>query len=143
MAVFGAPLSDDLCSKKAVKAALAIHESLENGLMNETDLDQAAIRIWRTAFKMGLFEPENPWSDLGWETLDSEANQEASFQAAAQSLTLLQNKESLLPLHNPGIGLIIDTCMPTKAPPALITHHALSNLHTFRYVCFMVSVWTE
>lgn len=75
-----------------------IHESLENGLMNETDLDQAAIRIWRTAFKMGLFEPENPWSDLGWETLDSEANQEASFQAAAQSLTLLQNKESLLPL---------------------------------------------
>lgn len=76
-----------------------IHESLEKGLMNETDLDQAAIRIWRTAFKMGLFEPENPWSDLGWETLDSEANQEASFQAAAQSLTLLQNKESLLPLN--------------------------------------------
>ena len=30
MAVFGAPLSDDLCSKKAIKAALAIHESLES-----------------------------------------------------------------------------------------------------------------
>ena len=30
MAVFGAPLSDDLCSKKAIKAALAIYESLES-----------------------------------------------------------------------------------------------------------------
>ena len=30
MAVFGAPLSDDLCSKKAIKAALAIDESLES-----------------------------------------------------------------------------------------------------------------
>jgi adenylate cyclase len=30
MAVFGAPLSDNLCSKKAIKAALAIHETLES-----------------------------------------------------------------------------------------------------------------
>ena len=66
--------------------------------MNETDLDQAAIRIWRTAFRLGLFEADNPWKDLGWATLDSEANQEASYQAAAQSMTLLQNKGALLPL---------------------------------------------
>ena len=75
-----------------------LHESLSTGLMNETDLDQAAIRIWRTAFRMGLFEADNPWKDLGWATLDSEANQEASYQAAAQSMTLLQNKGALLPL---------------------------------------------
>ena len=30
MAVFGAPLSNDLCSRNAIKAALAIHETLES-----------------------------------------------------------------------------------------------------------------
>ena len=38
-----------------------IHDSLEKRLMNETDLDTSAIRIWRTAIKMGLLEEENPW----------------------------------------------------------------------------------
>ena len=66
--------------------------------MNETDLDASAIRLWRTVIKMGLLEEENPWQDLGFETLDSTKNQEASYQAAVQSLTLLKNEASLLPL---------------------------------------------
>jgi hypothetical protein len=59
-----------------------IHDSLDKGLINSTDLDMSAVRLWRTAIKMGLLEEENPWQDLGFETLDSSKNQEASYQAA-------------------------------------------------------------
>lgn len=76
-----------------------IHDSLTKGLINNTDLDTSAIRLWRTAIKMGLLEEENPWSELGFETLDSTKNQEASYQAAVQSMVLLQNNGGLLPLN--------------------------------------------
>ena len=53
------------------------------------ELDRAVTRIWRTAFRLGMFEPvsESPWSALGWEDIDSERNQGVSLEAALQSLT--------------------------------------------------------
>ena len=77
-----------------------MNQTVEGKLLEVRELDRAATRVWRTAFRLGLFEPvsESPWSALGWEAIDSERNQGASLEAARQSLTLLKNDRELLPL---------------------------------------------
>jgi beta-glucosidase-like glycosyl hydrolase len=66
-----------------------MNQSIERGLLSVPELDRAATRVWRTAFRLGMFDPAatSPWSDLGWDDIDSEHNQAASLQAALQSLT--------------------------------------------------------
>eukprot|EP01051_Picozoa_sp_SAG22_P005441 SAG22_NODE_322_length_12387_cov_50.101400_3_plen_120_part_00 len=66
-----------------------MNQSVEQKLLNTSEVDRAAARVWRTAFRLGLFEPvsASPWSALGWEDIDSERNQAASLEAARQSLT--------------------------------------------------------
>ena len=77
-----------------------MNQTVERKLLEVRELDRAATRVWRTAFRLGLFEPvsESPWSALGWEAIDSERNQGASLEAARQSLTLLKNDRDILPL---------------------------------------------
>ena len=77
-----------------------MNQTVERKLLEVRELDRAATRVWRTAFRLGLFEPvsESPWSALGWEAIDSERNQGASLEAARQSLTLLKNDREILPL---------------------------------------------
>ena len=77
-----------------------MNQTVERKLLEVRELDRAATRVWRTAFRLGLFEPvsESPWSALGWEAIDSERNQGASLEAARQTLTLLKNDRDTLPL---------------------------------------------
>ena len=79
-----------------------MNQTVERKLLEVRELDRAATRVWRTAFRLGLFEPvsESPWSALGWEAIDSERNQGASLEAARQSLTLLKNDRDILPLNS-------------------------------------------
>ena len=66
-----------------------MNQTVEQKLLAERELDRAVTRVWRTAFRLGLFEPiaESPWSDVGWENIDSDRNQGISLEAALQSLT--------------------------------------------------------
>ena len=72
-----------------VCAQTHMNQSVEAKLLSMSELDRAATRVWRTAFRLGLFEnvSASPWSHLGWEDIDSERNQGASLEAARQSLT--------------------------------------------------------
>eukprot|EP01052_Picozoa_sp_SAG31_P039988 SAG31_NODE_5681_length_2384_cov_1.879212_2_plen_88_part_00 len=66
-----------------------MRETIESKLLNVSELDRAAIRVWRTAFRLGMFEQidSSPWHSLGWEDIDSKRNQGVSLEAALQSLT--------------------------------------------------------
>ena len=74
-----------------------MNQSIEQKLLEVSELDRAATRVWRTAFRLGMFEPvsSSPWSNLGWEDIDSERNQGASLEAALQSLTCKLSRSSL------------------------------------------------
>ena len=76
-----------------------MNQTVERKLLKERELDRATTRVWRTAFRLGLFEPvsASPWGGLGWGDIDSGRNQGASLEAALQSLTLLKN-DGTLPL---------------------------------------------
>ena len=76
----------------------AIDAAISNGLMTEDDLDKALIRVLETRFALGEFDSTNPWSGLGAETLESEANQALALKAAQESIVLLKNEGDLLPI---------------------------------------------
>ena len=47
----------------------ALNESLSRGLVDQATVDRAIVRKWRTAFRLGLFDPlsDSPWAHLGKE----------------------------------------------------------------------------
>jgi beta-xylosidase len=73
-------------------------EAVQKGLMQEDVLDTAVRRVLQYKFRLGLFE--SPYVDVGKAQpayVDPE-NGRLSYEMACKSLTLLKNKESLLPL---------------------------------------------
>ena len=76
----------------------AIIVGIKNGLVTEAILDQAAARILRTKFMLGLFD--HPFVD---EKLDPtvrhcQAHADLALESARQSMCLLKNENHLLPL---------------------------------------------
>lgn len=80
--------------------ATHMNETVSQRLLNQSELDRSAMRVWRTAFRLGLFEPlsSSPWSHLGYEDIGSEVSQQTALDAAVQSMVLLKNKGDLLPI---------------------------------------------
>ena len=69
----------------------AVEAAIAKGYMTEEDLDRALVRVLETRFALGEFDGTNPWSSLGEETLESEANQALALKAAQESIVLLKN----------------------------------------------------
>jgi beta-glucosidase len=73
--------------------------AIKAGMVSEKDLDFAVTRILRSLFLLGLFEnPPKPtkWEDNpGWDTPEHRA---VALQAARESIVMLRNENSFLPL---------------------------------------------
>lgn len=76
----------------------AVEAAISKGFMTEADLDRALVRVLETRFALGEFDDSTPWSSLGSETLESEANQALALKAAQESVVLLKNDGGLLPI---------------------------------------------
>ncbi len=75
-----------------------LFEAVKEGLVGEKDIDRAVSRVLRVKFKLGLFD--NPWVDPeeASRVNDSLEHRELALEAARQSIVLLKNEGSLLPL---------------------------------------------
>ncbi|HPX98484.1 MAG TPA: glycoside hydrolase family 3 C-terminal domain-containing protein [Bacteroidaceae bacterium] len=73
--------------------------ALEDGLVNEADVDVALRRVLRGRFELGMFDPAEmlPWADMGEDVISSKENDELAIEAARQSMVLLKNN-GVLPL---------------------------------------------
>lgn len=76
----------------------ALIEAVKSGLVPERQIDRAVSLILRLKFNMGLFE--NPYVDpeVAEKEVGSVQNRGLALRVARESLTLLENKKSLLPL---------------------------------------------
>lgn len=72
-------------------------ESLEKGLIKETDLDVSVRRILRARFELGMHDPKSmdPWANLGADDISSEAHHQLAIKAARESIVLLKNNGTL------------------------------------------------
>ncbi|THV30609.1 glycoside hydrolase family 3 protein [Glycomyces paridis] len=75
--------------------------ALERGLLDEADIDTAVRRNLFVRFGLGEFDPEDPYAGIGREAVNSPEHRALAREAAAQSITLLQNN-GILPLQGPG-----------------------------------------
>lgn len=82
----------------------AVHHALEEGLLDEAELDDKATRILRAVLRYGADETETRGRKL-----DTEAHRRAALEVAEESMVLLKNEGSVLPLDRKGLRRILVT----------------------------------
>jgi len=74
--------------------------AVQQGLVIEAALDRSVTRLFMARFRLGMFDPPEKvsYSQIPYSVVDSPAHRELALEAARQSLVLLKNQDSLLPL---------------------------------------------
>jgi beta-glucosidase len=80
-----------------------ITEALKGGLLTDAGIDQAVRRQLSLRFRLGEFDPgRDPYAGISWDAVDSPAHRALARRAATESVVLLRNDASLLPLVGTG-----------------------------------------
>ena len=77
---------------------LYILEALREGLVTEEQITQAAVRLFTTRIKLGLFDEECEYHSIPYELNDCPEHKAKSLEAAKKSMVLLKN-DGILPLN--------------------------------------------
>jgi beta-glucosidase len=78
----------------------ALEKAVTDGLLPESVVDQALRRLFLARFRLGMFDPPAmvPYSQISPAENDTDAHRQLALRAAQESLVLLKNEGSLLPL---------------------------------------------
>ncbi len=78
----------------------AIIPAIQKGLLLESELDSAVLRLLKARISLGMFEDDslNPYSKIPYEVVNNKNHQEKALQLARESMVLLKNKNKILPL---------------------------------------------
>jgi beta-glucosidase len=101
-----AGLDMDMVSEAMVST---LEQAVEEGLVSESQIDQACRRILEAKVKLGLFENPYQYGDMekAERVLFSKEHRDYAREVAAESFVLLKNEDNLLPLEKNGtIGVI-------------------------------------
>jgi beta-glucosidase len=100
-------------------------EALDQGLINEADIDRALSRTLATRFKLGMFDPPEmvAYASMPMTVVGSEEHRRLALEAAVKSIVLLKNKDNILPIK-PAIRSIFVT-----GPAAASLDALLGNYH--------------
>jgi beta-glucosidase len=79
----------------------ALQDAVAQGLITESTIDQSLKRLFTARFRLGMFDPPEqvPYAQIPYEVVDSPEHRKMALQAARESIVLLKNKDSLLPLR--------------------------------------------
>jgi beta-glucosidase len=74
--------------------------AVEQGLITEEEIDRSLRHVLRGWFELGMLDPAGkvPWSNLPLSVVNSPEHRENALKVARESMTLLKNKNNLLPL---------------------------------------------
>lgn len=75
-------------------------KAIEKGLMTEADLDSALTRVFEARFSVGEFDDAAlvPWRSMAASKLDCQEHRDLAYRAAQETIVLLKNNSSFLPL---------------------------------------------
>ena len=77
-----------------------IPEAVERGLITETDVDSRLMRVLIGRFDLGEMDDDQivPWTKIPASIINNEEHRQLALDMARQTMTLLQNKNNILPL---------------------------------------------
>ncbi|HET9913984.1 MAG TPA: glycoside hydrolase family 3 C-terminal domain-containing protein [Anaerolineales bacterium] len=78
----------------------AIPEAIQRGLITEADVDRSLERTLTTRFRLGMFDPQAdvPFTSIPMDVVACEEHRQLAYHAATEAVTLLKNKENILPI---------------------------------------------
>ena len=79
----------------------ALVEAVRSGKLPESEIDKALLRVLTARFELGEMDPEATveWSEIPDELLACDAHHDLALKMARESMTLLQNRNDVLPLR--------------------------------------------
>ena len=87
----------------------ALVKAVQEGKIDEKDIDKAVIRLLEARFALG--EMDNPedvsWTKIPFSVVASAAHDSLALDIARKSMTLLQNKDNILPLKRGGLTVAV------------------------------------
>jgi beta-glucosidase len=105
-----------------------LKEALENGLIEEKDIDTALTRVLSARFRLGEFDPPDivPYASIPAERLDCREHRDLALEAAHKAIVLLKN-DGILPLDRNKIKSIA-VIGPNAAECQLGNYSGLPNI---------------
>ena len=84
-------------------------DAVERGLIAEADLDVSVRRLLKSRFELGLMDDAQKvsWSQIPYSVVCSPEHQVLTLEAARKSMTLLTNKNKVLPLQRGGLTVAV------------------------------------
>lgn len=78
----------------------SLDKALAKGLLTEADVDGVLKQLLKTRFRLGMFDPadEVPFNKIGPEVVGCEKHVALAREAAQKAITLVKNKNNVLPL---------------------------------------------
>lgn len=75
-------------------------DAIKKGLVSEAAIDTSVKRLFTARIKLGMFDPPSmvPYSKINMSIVDSKLHQELALKAAEESIVLLRNDKTILPL---------------------------------------------
>ena len=85
-----------------------LKDAAKKGLVSAEAIDRSVRRLLKTRFKLGMFDPEDrvPFNKIPYDVNDCEEHRQLALQVARESMVLLKNKDSFLPLDKDEIKSI-------------------------------------
>ncbi len=76
-------------------------EAVAKGLITEKEIDTHLLKILISRFDLGDFDDNSivPWANIPMSIVNNEEHRKLAFDMALESMTLLQNKNNLLPIY--------------------------------------------
>ena len=79
--------------------------ALDEGLITEEEIRAAAVRVFTTRYRLGMFDDNSPYDNIPYSVVNCKENHELALKAAEKSLVLLKN-DGILPLKREKISSI-------------------------------------
>lgn len=83
-------------------AYASLPAAVSNGLITEKQIDEHLFKVLSGRFELGDMDaPQNvPWANIPYTVVNNKDHQKLALDMARESMTLLQNKNNILPLNN-------------------------------------------
>jgi beta-glucosidase len=88
------------CEYGQGQAFPSLVDAVHQGLIKESDIDNALRRLFRARFKLGMFDPPSSFAygRIPMSEVNSPEHRQLSLRAARESMVLLKNQDHTLPL---------------------------------------------